>query len=79
MNCPRCNTPMRMQVHATISAPSSLMHKFSKTNLRSKDVWLVGVNWETADHICRCGHVVDGYGNYVSRLEKRVKELEAKP
>lgn len=69
-----------MQVQAVIQAPGELAHQFSKTNLRRKDVFLQGVLWETADFICNnphCHHLVlDGYGNYVTNLAKRVKEIE---
>ena len=71
---------MRMQVQAVISAPSDLSNRFSKRNLRSKEVYLMGVLWETADHICnnpKCGHVTNGYGNYVTNLKKRVESAEA--
>ncbi len=40
----------------------------------------MGVLWETADFICtnpECGRVTDGYGNYVSRLTKDEKRLNA--
>lgn len=69
-----------MQVQATISAPSSLAHQLSKQNLRSKEVYLMGVNWETADLICEnqdCQHITDGYGNYVTKLEKANMALVA--
>jgi len=62
-----------MQVLAVISAPAELSHNFTKANLRRKDVYLMGVNWETANYICEnpeCRHVIDGYGNYVTNLEK---------
>jgi hypothetical protein len=52
---------------------------FSKQNLRSKEVHLQGVLWETTDFICEskdCGRVTNGYGNYVSKLKERVDELE---
>lgn len=79
--CEICGSDdIRMQVQATISAPAELNHLFSKSNLRRKDVYLLGVNWETGDFLCsNCGHIViEGYGNYVSRLEKEVKELRKK-
>ena len=78
-SCLKCGSPTRIQVQATISAPGDLAHQFSKQNLRRKDVYLLGVNWETADFICtnpKCGVVRDGYGNYVSKLEKEVKRLK---
>ncbi|MGV2866394.1 hypothetical protein [Achromobacter sp. AGC39] len=68
-----------MQVQAVVSAPGELAHQLSKRNLRRKDVHLMGVLWETADFICvsdACRHVQDGYGNYVTKLQKRVDELE---
>lgn len=81
MKCPHCGSGTRMHVQAVISAPGELAHQFSKKNLRSKEVYLMGVLWETADYICAsgaCGKLVlDGYGNYVTGLKKRVTELEA--
>ena len=70
-----------MQVQATISAPGKLAHRLSKQSLRRKDVYLMGVMWETADFICtnpECGNVHDGYGNYVTNLKKEVERLKAK-
>lgn len=76
-NCTKCGKETRMQVKAVLSAPSSLEGRFSKTNLRSKDVYLMGVNWETADYICEhCRTVENGYGNYVSRLERKNEEMK---
>ena len=73
----RCSGPTRIQVQATLSAPAELLHNFSKTNLRRRDVYLLGVNWETADTISEnCGTVVHAYGNYISRLEKKTLGLE---
>lgn len=72
---------MTMQVQAVIQAPSELEHQFSKRNLRKKEVFLRGVLWETATHICDdhvCGAIVDKFGNYVTRLEDEVQELRAK-
>ncbi len=81
MLCEKCNSPTRMQVQATISAPGELAHQFSKKNLRQKEVHLMGVMWETADFICtnpNCSHVTNGYGTYVSNLRKEVERLKAK-
>ena len=81
MECDRCGSPTRMQVEAVISAPGELAHRFSKQNLRSKDVYLLGVMWETAGFICtnpKCGKVRDGYMNYVTNLKKEVERLKAK-
>lgn len=78
--CPRCKSPMRMQVQATVSAPAKFERNLAKANLRRGDVYLLGVNWETADFICErptCGHVTPGYGNYVTRMEREVAELQA--
>ena len=79
MKCIHCGSPTRMQVQATISAPGELNHQLSKTNLRRKDVHLIGVQWETADYICtnpKCQRVTDGYGNYVSNLKKENEQLK---
>ncbi len=67
-----------MQVQAVISAPGELAHRFSKQNLRRKDVYLMGVLWETADFICtnpECRNVLNGYGNYVTNLKREVERL----
>ena len=77
-NCSKCGSKTRMNVLAGISAPSELSHQFSKSNLRQKEVWLTHVNWETADYICTnplCCHITNGYGNYVTGLEKRIQQL----
>ena len=70
-----------MQVQAVIQAPGELFHNLPKRNLRRKDVFFRGVLWETADFVCtneKCGHVLDGYGNYVTNLKKEVERLKAK-
>lgn len=80
LKCPRCGSDTRVMVQAVLSAPSSLMHQFSKSNLRRKDVYLTGVLWETADTICtneKCRAVQDGYGNYVTNLKKENERLQA--
>mgnify|MGYP000704705494 CR=1 FL=1 len=76
--CQKCGSLTRVQVLASISAPGELSHQFSKSNLRRADVWLMGVNWETADYICTndmCRHVTNGYGNYVTRLKNEREGL----
>lgn len=80
MICPKCGSETTMQVQAVISAPGELAHQLSKQNLRRKDVQLLGVLWETADYVCTnwaCAHVVTGYGNYVTKLEKENERLKA--
>ena len=79
ISCQHCGSEnVRIQGQATLSAPGELMYKFSKSNLRRKDVYLMGVNWETCDIICGdCSRVTPAYGNYVSRMEKEVKKLTA--
>lgn len=64
---------------ATLVAPASMYGAFSKSNLRKKEVYLQGVNWETFDFICmnpKCCNTTNAYGNYVSKLEKENKELK---
>lgn len=78
--CIKCGAETRMQLLVGVSAPSRLTGKLSKQNLRGKEVWLTHANWETADYICtntECRHVTDGYGNYVTGLEKKVAQLAA--
>ena len=81
VKCERCGNDTRIQVQAVISAPGELAHQFSKQNLRRKDVYLMGVLWETADYICTnpdCRKVINGYGNYITNLKKEVERLKAK-
>ena len=80
IRCQHCDSEnVRIQGQATLSAPGELMHQFSKSNLRRKDVYLMGVNWETFDVICGdCSRVTPAYGNYVSRMEKEVERLTAR-
>ncbi|MEG1121261.1 MAG: hypothetical protein RSE62_03560 [Citrobacter sp.] len=62
-------------VQAVIVAPSTYRHEFSKKMMRDKNVHFSGVLWETADYICKdpdCRCVTNGYGNYVTRLRKKV-------
>jgi len=80
--CQHCGSPTRMQVQAVISAPGELNHQFSKKNLRRADVYLMGVLWETADFICtnpKCQRMVDGYGNYVTKMRKALEEIAKHP
>lgn len=81
MKCVHCGSDGRIQVLANIAAPAELAHQFSKANLRKKDVYLLGVNWETMDFLCgneKCGRVTDGYGNYVTNLAKENELLKVK-
>ena len=80
--CVKCGSKnVRIMGQATLSVPIELYGEFSKKNLRRKDCYLMGVNWETFDFICenpKCNHVVQAYGNYVSRLQKENEQLKAK-
>lgn len=77
--CERCGGESRVMVMMQVSAPSSMMYKFSKKNMASKEFTIWGVNWETADFICtKCGYTTNGYGNYVKKLEKENEELKQK-
>jgi hypothetical protein len=70
-----------MMVNTCITAPGDLYRNLPKAAYRRKDVELKGVLWETADFICmneKCGHVTDGYGNYVTGLKKENEELKAR-
>ena len=80
MECEKCGSPTTMQVQAVVSAPGDLYHRLSKQNLRKKEVYLMGVLWDTADFICdnpKCQHVTKGFGNYVTNLKKDVERLNA--
>lgn len=73
--CPQCGKMMRIMGQCTLSAPAELYGRFSKTNIRRKDVHMIGANWETFDFICECGYTKDACGNYVSRMTKRIPIL----
>lgn len=77
--CEKCGSPTKAMGQMTVSVPSSMMHNFSKKNMRSKDFEVFGVLWETFDFICTnesCRHVRNGYGNYVTNLKKENDELK---
>jgi len=66
-------------VQMQVVAPSDMMYKFSKKNMKSKEFQIYGVLWETADFICTnsaCNHVTNGYGNYVTNLKKENEILK---
>jgi hypothetical protein len=68
-----------MTVMATVSAPGEFFGNLTKANIRRKDVYLSGVNWETANFICtneECRYIYAGYGNYISKLEKKCLLLD---
>lgn len=74
--CVKCGFATTMQVQATIQALGTSYHNLQ---LHHPGVELLGVNWETADFICRnqsCRYVDDGMGNYVTRLRKENEELK---
>ncbi len=75
--CEKCGGDTRVMVQIVVSAPSDMMHNFTKGNMRSKEFKIMGVLWETGDFICNlCGHVTDGYGNYVTNLRKENEKLK---
>lgn len=79
MDCPKCNGELRIQVQAVVSAPAELSRNFSKRNMRRKDVYFMGVLWETEDLMCvnpKCGWHMNGYGNYVTNLKKQVNDAK---
>jgi len=56
--CPECGGDnLRFMVDAILLAPVREFYgKLTRTNLRSKEVRLVGVNWDHASFICpECG------------------------
>lgn len=85
--CEKCGSPTKAMVMMQVCAPANMMHNFSKKNMRDKNFTIMGVMWETADYICtneKCRHVTNGYGNYVTNLQKenellkqKIKDLEA--
>lgn len=62
MMCIQCGSEMIMQVQLYISCPSDLFLKIRKADLRKKDVQIIGANWDKARFICKCGNMVNEYG-----------------
>jgi len=78
VECERCGRKTIMQVQAVISAPGDLENRFTKANLRRKDVHLIGCLWDQARFICdSCGHVSGGAKNYITQLENEITRLKA--
>lgn len=77
--CEQCGSPTKMMVQMVVIAPSDMFHNFTKKNMNSKEFQVQGVLWETADFLCtneNCGHITDGYGNYVTNLKKENERLK---
>ena len=56
MNCPACGGNVRFTVSVYIDASDKYWLNFSKTNLRSSDIKILGVNWDVAHWYCEsCG------------------------
>lgn len=77
--CERCGSTTRAMGNIKISIPSEFVYNLSKKNIRSKEFRIMGALWETFDFICTnvsCGKVTDGYGNYVTNLQKENERLK---
>ena len=55
MDCPKCKTPMRMQVEVFVDAPMSMNHRLPKRALRSGEVKVLGVAWDRMSWYCPKG------------------------
>lgn len=78
ITCKKCGSPCIVQVQVLLSLPGDLAYRFNKTALRRKDVEIWACSWETMDCICtndNCRYVLNGYGNYVTRLRKEYERL----
>jgi hypothetical protein len=80
MTCKKCGSKkVRMMGQVILSAPIDFYGNLSKTNLKKKEVYLLGAIWETFDFICcnpKCRHVESAYGTYVSNLKKENEQLK---
>lgn len=77
--CEKCGSPTDAMVQMVVCAPSTMLHRFTKKNMNTKEFRIKGVLWETADFLCtndECRHVTDGYGNYVTNLKKENERLK---
>ena len=76
--CSQCqSTNARILGQLYMSAPADLYRNFSKCPLRSKDVRIEGVSWETFSFICQdCGHSTNGLKTYIDGLKDKIQELE---
>lgn len=53
MKCPRCDSEnMSFMVDIIVHAPIKYLHELSKTNLRKKDVEIIGADWDKATYVC---------------------------
>ena len=77
--CEKCGSDTKVMVQMSVCAPSEMMYDFSKKNMSKKDFKVLGVLRETADYLCTnndCGHISNGYGNYVTNLKKENDRLK---
>lgn len=57
--CEKCGSKTRMMGSLVVSAPSHMYGDLKKSNLRSRDVQIWGVLWDTFDFVCTnptCGY-----------------------
>jgi hypothetical protein len=79
LRCTHCGSLGVIQTQVTVQAPGDLYFQFTKRMFKRTDVQIISAQWETTDFICgnpACGRVRDSLGNYVTKLERRVQELE---
>ena len=60
--CPECGSILRMRVSLWIDAPA-FFAGFTKETIRSKEVELIGTNWNEVEIYCpRCKYEEEGLG-----------------
>ena len=70
---------MNMNVQIGISCPSNFEGKLTKGMFKRKDVQIEFANWDTVSYDCpTCNYHSGHLGNYVTKLEDHIKELESR-
>lgn len=77
LKCPKCNNSTRMLVDLFLDIPSSLNHGLNKKALSTKEVKIIGANWEGSHIYCTCGWNLSLQKKRIDILMTRIQELES--
>lgn len=74
--CPKCNNCTRTLVDLFLDIPSSLNHGIGKKVISTKEVKIMGADWEGSCIYCTCGWNFSLRKKRNKILMARIKELE---
>lgn len=84
--CPKCGKPtLTIMVTQIVCAPMSMLHNFTRANMRKKEFEHWGTIWENADILCKnpdgCGYTRISKGNPSAKASPPVQRTtkEKKP